>query len=446
MSPTDTTATSVGTIPAPFETEAKKPLWESRLSRVFWVNSVAISRDGSRVVAGTYIHDYDNKNGGKFLPNIHSRFGLYLFADLPKVATTDKVDPKYSDEFDGWDGVYGVAISADGKVVAASGWIDRNDDDTTVGLLRAYDADSSIAGTPKLLLDFKNIKTRVSWVSLSDDGGVLAAVADDVYIFLRDGEAFNPDPLKLGIAEVAKSYVSGIAVDPSGKWVAACDHSGHVHIATIKDGKIDQQVTWSETAESETESETTKEYPFLSVAIASTVGKFVVGGGNLVFLFDLNGLMADPASYKPARFDTAEGEPTDTVPPDKPDKLQENVRWVATSTDAEVITVVVNRLNKDKKLTGKLFALKGDLTHRWAPVEIANTPNSTSVDSAGLYVAMADGFFTSKPAKFHLFNASDGKKRWEFDTCSMNWPMVINSNGNAVVAGSDDGTVYYFTP
>ncbi len=442
MSSSDTTAPFAETSPSALEVEHRKPLWESRLSRVFWVNSVAISKDGTRVVAGTYIHDYDNKNGSKFLPNIHSRFGLYIFADVPKAATTDKVDPKCRDEFVGWDGVYGVAISADGKIVAASGWIDRNDDDTTVGLLRAYDADSSITGTPKLLLDFKDIKTRVSWVSLSDDGRVLAAVADDVYIFLRDGEAFNPVPLKLGVEEVAKKYVSGIAVDPSGSWVAACDHSGHVHVATIKDGKIEDQVTWSENTESETTGSETTEYPFVSVAIASSVGKFVVGGGNLVFLFDLSGLMADPASYKPLRFDTAENEPEGAVPPDRPDKLQENVRWVATSTDAEVITVVVNRA----KLTGKLFALKGDLTLRWSPVEIANTPNSTSVDAAGLYVAVADGFFTSKPAKFHLFKASDGTKRWECDTCSMNWPMVINSDGDVIVAGSDDGTVYYFTP
>jgi len=118
---------------------------------------------------------------------------------------------------------------------------------------------------------------------------------------------------------------------------------------------------------------------------------------------------------------------------------------VATSTDAAVITVVVNRL-KDKKLVGKLFALKADLTPRWLPLEIENTPNSTSVDAAGLFVAVADGFFTSKPAKFYLFNASDGKPRWVSDTHSMNWPIVINSNATAIVAGSDDGTVYYFTP
>lgn len=435
MPPTDTTATAIETSPAPFETE-RKPLWEKRLTKIFWVNSVAISKNGKRVVAGTFIHDYDQKNGGgKFLPNVRSRFGLYFFDDVPKALTTDKVEPKCSDEFDGWDGVFGVAISADGKIVAASGWLDRNDDDSTLGLLRAYDADGSIStSTVKTLLDFKEIKQRVSWVSLSDDGRVLAAVADDVYVFIRDGEAFNPIPLKFGVAEVAKEYVTGIAVHPTGDWVAACDHSGHVHVAKIKNGAIEDQVTWT----------APKEYPFLSVAIASDVRKFVVGGGNLVYVFDLDGLMTDRTSYVPLEFDTSAGEPAGTVPPDKPDKLQENVRWVATSVDGTLITAVANRVNSSG-LAGKLFARNADLTERWH-VEINNSPNSTSVDAAGLFVAMADGYPTSSPAKFHLFNASDGKKRWESSTHSMNWPIVINSDGDAIVAGSDDGTVYYFTP
>jgi WD40 repeat protein len=424
----DTTAPFDETSPPGLATEQRKPLWESRLTKIFWVNSVAISNDGKRVVAGTFIHDYDQKVDKGF-PNVQSRFGLYFFDDVPRVQT-GRVDPTWSDEFSAWDGVFGVAISGDGKIVAGSGWLDRNGD-TKLGLLRAYDAEKSSAGALKVLLDFKDIKQRVSWVSLSDDGSVLAAVADDVYVFLRDGDAFKSEPLKLGVGEVAKEYVTGIAVHPTGAWLAACDHSGHVYVAKITNGAIEDQVTWT----------APKEYPFLSVAIASDAGKFVVGGGNLVFLFDLNGLMTDRTSYTPLEFDTAAGEADGTVPEDKPGKLQENVRWVATSVDGTLITVVVNRSNLD----GKLFARNGDLTPRWH-AQIDNNPNSTSIDAAGRFVAMADGWPTSKPAKFHLFNASDGKKRWESGTHSMNWPIVINSDGDSIVAGSDDGTVYYFTP
>jgi WD40 repeat protein len=431
MSPTETTATAVETSPAPQQVEQRKPLWEKRLSKIFWVNSVAISNDGTRVVAGTFIHDYDQKTG-KFLPNVYSRFGVYFFGDVPK-AQTARVDPKWSDEFDAWDGVYGVAISGDGRTVAASGWHEKNAD-TQRGLLRAYDSDSSTTDSLNLLLDFKGITQRVSWVSLSDDGRVLAAVADDVYVFIREGEAFNPVPLKLGVDEVANRYVTGIAVHPTGEWLAACDSSGHVHAATIKNGAIGSKVTWN----------AGKTYPFLSVAIARDVDRFVVGGGNLVFLFDLAGLMTNPNTYQPLPFDTAADEPDGTVPPDKPDKLQENVRWVAISADGTLITTVVNRFDGDDRLAGKLFARAHDLAPLWE-VKITNNPNSTSIDAAGRFVTMADGWPTSKPAKFHLFNAS-GAKLWESGTCNMNWPMVISTDGTAIVAGSDDGGVYYFTP
>jgi WD40 repeat protein len=427
MSPTDTTATAVETTTtATPGVEQRKPLWESRLTKIFWVNSVAISKDGKRVVAGTFIHDYDQKIDKGF-PNVQSRFGVYFYDDVPRVETA-RVEPKWSDEFRAWDGVFGVAISGDGKIVAGSGWLDRSDE-MKLGLLRAYDADSSSTGALKLLLDYKDIKQRVSWVSLSDDGRVLAAVADDVYVFLRDGDAFNPEPLIFGVGEVAKQYMTSIAVHPSGAWLAACDHSGHVYAARLNNGVIENLVTWT----------APKGHPFLSVAIASDAGSFVVGGGNLVFVFDFNEFMAQGAAYQAKGFDTAEGE--SGVPEDPPGKLAENVRWVATSADGTLITVVANRNNLD----GKLFARNGDLTPRWH-AQIGNSPNSTSIDAAGLFVAMADGWPTSKPAKFHLFNASDGKKRWESDTLSMNWPIVINSNGDAIVAGSDDGTVYYFNP
>ena len=426
MSPTDTTATAVETTTtATSGVEQREPLWQSRLTKIFWVNSVAISNDGKRVVAGTYIHDYDQKIDKGF-PNVRSRFGLYFFDDVPKVQTL-KVDPKWSDEFDAWDGVFGVAISGNGKIVAGSGWLDRNGD-TKLGLLRAYDADASSTGALKVLLDFNGIAQRVSWVSLSNDGSVLAAVADDVYVFVREGDAFKPEPSTFGVADVAKQYMTGIAVHPTGAWLAACDHSGHVYAARLNNGAIENLVMWT----------APKEHPFLSVAIATDAGKFVVGGGNLVFLFDFNEFIAHGASYQPMDFDTAKDE--SGVPPDT-GKLAENVRWVATTADGTLITVAVNRSNLD----GKLFARNGDLTPRWH-VDIDNNPNATSIDAAGRFVAMADGWPTSKPAKFHLFNASDGKKRWESGTHSMNWPIAINPEGDSIVAGSDDGTVYYFTP
>ena len=276
------TVTSTST--APLAPAPKKPLWEKRLSDIFWINSVAMSNDGSRVVAATFIHDYRQRTG-KFQPNVQSRFGTHLFDDAKNSPTA----PKWSDEFDGSDGVFGVAISGDGKVAAASGWLEKTGN-TPVGLLRAYDATDSKPDSIKVLLDYRDSNQRISWVALSDDGKVLTAVADDVYVFFRDGKAFNPVPVRLGVGGIANRYVTAVALHPSGTWLAACDASGHVHVARIANGAISTMITWT----------APKEFPFLSVAIARDSQTFVVGGGNSVFhfAFDASGNLQAPIEYR----------------------------------------------------------------------------------------------------------------------------------------------------
>jgi WD40 repeat protein len=437
LTSTGSAATAVMTSP---DAPAKKVVWDKRLSAIFWVNSVAISNDGRRVVAATYLHDYNQKTG-KGLPNVKSKFGTFCLDGAPAEDGASK-NPLWSNEYDAWDGVFGVAISGDGTIAAASGFRDLTpattvgiapipEGATNQGLVRAYDATN---GTK--LLDCSSIGQRVSWVSLSHDGKVLAAVADDVYVFFRDGGAFNPVPVKLGIREVAKEFVTNVALHPDGTWLVACDKIGHVYVARIdaRTGVITSQATWTAVAE----------YPFLSVAIAARTNTVVVGGGNVVFHFgfNTNGTLRDPI-----RIDTTIGSDPATIPPNKSDgKLQENVRWVATSADGTLVTAVANRMD-EKTFTGVLMALTPEATQLrklWT-VPLDSNPNSTSIDGAGQFIAVADGFPTGKPAKFHLFEA-DGTKLWDFTTYSMNWPIVISASGNAIAAGSDDGTVYYFTP
>ena len=426
LTSTGSAVTAVMTSP---DTPSKETVWDKRLSAIFWVNSVAISNDGSRVVAATYLHDYKH-SAGKGLPNVKSLYGTFCFEGAPPLAGASK-EPLWKDEFDAWDGIFGVAISGDGTIAAASGFLDMTTGaaaPTVKGLVRAYNAAD---GTK--LLDCSSIEQRVSWVSLSHDGKVLAAVADDVYVFLRDRGDFNSVPLKLGISAVAKGFVTNVAVHPDGTWLVACDKIGHVYVARIdaRAGVITSQVSWTADAE----------YPFLSVAIAARANTFVVGGGNVVFQF---GFDANKNLQDPIKFDTTIDSDPKSIPPNKPDgRLQENVRWVATSADGTLLSTVANRMG----FTGLLMALTPEVTQLrklWEePLE--SNPNSTSIDWAGRFVAVADGSVTSKPAKFRLFEPG-GRKLWDFTTYSMNWPIAISASGNAIAAGSDDGTVYYFKP
>lgn len=83
------------------------------------------------------------------------------------------------------------------------------------------------------------------------------------------------------------------------------------------------------------------------------------------------------------------------------------------------------------------------LVKLWSQPTIAN-PNCTSVDFLGRYVTVADGY--DSPGHFYLFDALTGNPLWQYETAQMSWPMFISSNGRGIVAGSDVGSVYYFTP
>lgn len=407
----------------------KKPAWEKRLADILWINSVAISNDGARIVAATFLHDY-RQGSSKFIPTMLGRFGVYCFDGIPQKDAFGQPTARWADEYDGWGGIYGVAISGDGAIAAAGGWLEKNGS-AVRGVLRAYNAADG-----KKILDYTDFTQRMSWVALSNDGTVLAAVADDVYVFIREGKAFNPIPLRLGIGGLANRYVTNVAVHPDGNWLAACDQAGHVYMATIANGRLSRPFTWT--------APENVDIPFLSVAIAANSNTFVAGGGNFLFHFSVDGMRQGAA---PTVFDTTVNQDPKTVPPEKsPGKLQENVRWVAISDDGQLFTTVVNRLNGDKS-TGLLVAFAPNTRQPLWTQPLDSSPNSTSIDSAGLFVTASDGYPTGNPAKFYLFDGKNrGARLWEYTTCNMNWPMVISANASAIAAGSDDGSLYYFTP
>lgn len=409
---------------------SKTPVWEKRLADIFWVNSVAISNDGGRVVGATFVHDY-RQGSSKFAPTVLGKYGVYCFTGVPKTDPNGKPAPDWLDEYEGWGGIYGVAVSGDGAFAAAGGWLERNGS-AVRGVVRAYSAADG-----KKILDYTDFTQRMSWVTLSNDGSVLAAVADDVYVFIRDGKAFNPIPLRLGIGGLANRYVTSVALHPDGTWLAACDQAGHVYMATISNGVLSRPFVWT--------APQNVEVPFLSVAIAATAKTFVAGGGDSLFHFSFDGMKrGDP----PTVYDTtANQDPQTILQPKAPGKPQENVRWVAISADGELFSAVANRVKPDKSTCGVLFAHSPkQLPPLWSQ-PLDSSPNSTSIDAAGLYVTASDGYPTGKPAKFYLFDAkAPGNKLWEYITCSMNWPMFLSADGSAIAAGSDDGSLYYFKP
>lgn len=408
-------------------TAAPGPIWIRDIATnnpPFWVNSVAISSKGDRVLCGTFFHDY-SKTSSTFGPNQAGTFCTSCYDATGKQLWTDT--------YSGMDGVFSVAVSGNGKVAAAGGWFDDKH-----GLLRVYDA-----ATGKIVLDYGQIPSRVSTVALSNDGGVLAVAADHIYVFAKTGGKFPAAPSCIPFGP--HDLLTSVAVHPSGKWIAACGKTGLIRVAELAKGIVTNMYEWQapegKLYPNDPNSKTAP-MPFLAVEIARKSDAFIVGGGDMIYWSTLANMRKGKA---PAGFDTRD----DNAPtgPTHAGTYPDNVRWVGISGNGKLVSVGVNRM-VNKKFTGALYACTvsgGKLKQSWKVLRDSN-PNSTSIDDAGKYVTVSDGFPVTDPGNFAVYDAKTGNNRWDYEVSNMNWPMFISANGTAIAGGSDNGKLYYFKP
>ena len=391
----------------------KVPKWSHELAATYFVNSVAICHDGSRVVAATYYYPYQGATNF----NTRGIFGTYCYD-----AAGNRL---WLDEFTGEEGVYAVAISGDGKIAAAGGLYSggKYSIKRDQALLRVYDAtksDPTKNNAP--LLDYEGIKSRVNSVALSNDGAVVAAVAaNQLYVFCRNAGRFPSAPA-IPVNAGPTLQLRSVAIHPSGEWLAACDDGGNVYLITIANGAVQKIYKWTDP----------NKVPFLSVAISKTSQSFVVGGGDIVYLFTKDSMISGRVPAPVAQCDTPAGGTT------------QDVRWVAISDDGTFVTAVQN---KGMDQAGLLLAFdfdQGQLTLK-RNIPLPHNPNSTSMDLSGKHITAGDGHPLGTPGTFHLFD-HDGVAQWDCPTPNMNWPMVISADGTAIAGGSDNGRVYYFVP
>lgn len=381
---------------------AVTPKWSVPLSNGYFVNSVAICDDGSRVLAGTFFHDYMTNPPPNPSVSPNGIFGVFCY---------DSSGTRlWNDSGQMYEGVYWVALSGNGQVAAAGGWFaEGQGTQPPQGLLRAYDA-----GTGQKLLDYTAITERVSAVALSSNGSLLVAIAENtstIYVFAQQNGVFNQTPATIPLKG---TIPQAIAVHPDGQWFVACDNAGTAYLVLTPDGQIGQTYQWQTPDSKQT---------FHSVAIGDQSNYFVAGGDDgKVYVFELNAMIQKPGPVAQA-----------TV------SANAVIRWVAASGNASWITAVLNLGS-----AGALAALTFDgqnLQSFWQE-PLKQKPNCTSIDALGHYVAAADGF--EGPGNFYLFDGPSGLLLWSYPTPEMNWPMFVSTDGSAIAAGSDDGKLYYF--
>jgi hypothetical protein len=383
--------------------KAKAPAWTRRLlsKQLELINSVAISGDGSKVIAGTYFFNTSptpvTKTVGTFAID---RSGKNLWPS--------------PDEFAATFGVNWVAISRNGAWAASGGQISDNS-----GFISAYDA---ATGRKSLTYD---TPARVQMVTLNSDGSTLVVGGDRLYAFGRNRSTNEWTPPQT--VAYPSGTVQRVAVSGDGKWIAAAVNGGVVSLLENKTGTgggLGPAASWS-----------ISNGWIMWVAMAADGSGFAAAGSNSnVYFFDIKAYSASPTPILTPAWQIALDGCT-------------ACRSVAISDDGSLISAVADL--PSQPTTGKVFVFANQRTsgkQLWNTIPtISHGANCTSMDAAGRYVAVADGDPTAKLGDFYLFDAKTGNLIWTFKTTAMNWPMQISADASAIAAGSDDGSVYYFS-
>lgn len=362
----------------------------------FPINGAAISDDGGRAIAATFLGDYGTKSPSSSPPVLNT-YSVYCWDRQGKRL--------WRDQWTGFEGAFAVAISGDGSVAAAGGWM-RED----VGFIRAYDAED---GSQFVTYD---LASRVNSLALSEDGTVLAAAANDAYLAQQTDGVFPAKPAAVGLP--AGTIVETIAMPADGSGFVMGDHVGNVTYVENDSGAIGNKYTWPGASAIG---------PVHSVAFSADGNWFAaVGDSQSVYLFNLDSIKQNKYAATLNLDDS------------------KRMRWISLSADGSFLTVAVN-----VGTTGLIYGLQnndGTLTQLWKAETRAN-PNCASTDAQGKYVVVGTGYTVNKVGGgYALFDGATGRSLWRVHVQQMAWPCFISADGSGIIAGSDYGAVYYMTP
>jgi len=388
------------------------PTWSVQPQPGYQINSTAISADGSTCLLGTS-EEYGTGS-----------FGVYCYDGSGNLKWNDALGTA------AYQGVFWVALSANGTYAAAGGTISETED--AAGFLRIYDAT-----TGNRLVDV-TVPSRVNEVALSSAGDMLAAVAGDVlYVYgLQNG-----------------SYLMLAEQTLSGQYCESCAISADGSLVIVA---------------------TTRDYSASSSDPAGTVAVFQYQAGALVALAQYDAgvgvtrvaMLPDGSAWAASRHDgevmafsqdvsLPSGQPAWTY---APQGVSLGVAYgVAIARRANGNVQVVYGVNLEDTEHGNLYALEStpQLTvpisyspgFLWQQALQYDPNPGISMDTQAALVTATDGQpgsgSSESAGNFYLYSG-DGTLLWQYATPLMNWPMVVAAGGKAVFGGSDDGSAYYW--
>jgi hypothetical protein len=388
---------------------SKTPVWQAFPSSPnnYYINSVAVSGDGTKTVGGTFFHSYgtatryEGMQAKSTAASSNGTFGTYCYNQAGTLL--------WKDEFTGYEGVYWVDVSTSGGYAASGGWFSGSPN--YAGFVRAYNAN-----TGQMLLNYST-SSRVNQVVLSADGQWLVSVAETLVLF----KLVNGTYTKTGEFTPAGTNNSITTVDMSadGSWMVYGDYSGNLVLLANKGGL---PVLWK------------------TATVPSGGGSHCVRMTPDGLAFAAGGSQGNCYLYDTQNFFNT-GQPT--VSYQIPNTG--SVYGVAISDDASVLVGISNKDSTSGLVSYVSRAGGANGTLLWT-FATAHNPNCASINLTNGILAVSDGHPDGTPGSYYLLNTADGSLRWQYTTGNMSWPIMISASGNAVVAGSDDSNIYYFTP
>jgi WD40 repeat protein len=392
-------------------------------------NSVAISADGSKVVAGTFYYN-DNVTQPPQTVGVYAwdGNGQQLMADTFSV-TADQYRR---------GGVECVAISKDGAWIASGGSTSPG-----VGFIDVYDA----AGTKTPLLQ---PLATVRAVALSSNGEYLVAGANRLYVFKRNGNAWGP---AVTVANPVGT-VRRVAISDDGQWIVTAIDNGWtslVHNQLATGGGVSAVGSYQLVKANQNDPQ-----PYVQhVAVAGDGSAYAAAGADgRTHYFDIAGFQSNNALKPRWAFN----------PPGK-----SVCRWVAISQDGSHVATIFsfdpNPQQPNTPTKGRTYFLENipnpgpngaKYQRLWTGNErTAHGPNAVSMGQTAAskyYVTVADGVPDQQnpDGGFYLFDGGNGNSMWggppdhNFPTTKMNYCVAMSADGTAIVGGSNDGYVYYF--
>lgn len=396
-----------------------KPTWQRVLSITEQVNSCALSADGSRVVAGT-----------------SQEFGQGQFAVVCFDADGNQRWRQPVGTAEAYQGVFWVAISADGSTVAAGGELADGSD----GFLVAFDGSTGAS-----LYSQTDLPGRVNQVSLSDDGVTLLACYLNTIALYRRGSTrvfAQVDTYSVAAHHTIESAM--LSGDGTRAVAGSIHYDNDVTASAVT--TIGAVVSARIAPIGGFEDVTTTVFDSGVMRVAITADGSAWGGAlhDASCVCFLAGSTSLPAWRRPSdvpaniayAFGIA-GSASGTV------YLAYGVNLVASADPGAPQGAVIS-------LTCDAQAATPVPVQRWVmPTRFAVNPGVT-LDRAATLVTATDGkpdpgHETQESAgNFYLFDNVANTVLWSWPTPKMNWPMAIAANGRAIVGASDDGRVYYW--